>query len=158
MTKITQAPSLTQCTFYYRYYLLRTMKKADLADSYVDMLGPWRDMIDNGLTTFAENPDPTRSDYHAWSASPNYDLLATVCGIESAESGFKPVRIEPHLGPLTWVEGEMPHPLGDIEVKLKRKEGDGITGEVTLPKDLKGTFIFGDKTISLKPSQQKIDL
>jgi alpha-L-rhamnosidase len=46
-----------------------------------------------GLTTFAEKPDPTRSDCHAWSASPNYDFLATVAGIEPALPGFKTVKI-----------------------------------------------------------------
>ena len=33
------------------------------------------------LPTFAEKPDPTRSDSHAWSAPPNYNFLALVAGI-----------------------------------------------------------------------------
>jgi len=156
--RIAADQSLTQCTFYYRFYLFRAMKKAGLADEYVRMLGPWRDAIKKRLTTFPENPDPTRSDCHAWSASPNYDLLATVCGIEPAEPGFKTVRIAPHLGPLTWVEAKMLHPLGSIEVKLKRKEPDGITGTITLPAGLEGVFIFNGKTIHLKPGLQRIKL
>ncbi len=158
MQRIAAEPSLTQCTFYYRFYLFRAMKKAGLADEYVRMLGPWRDAIKKGLTTFPENPDPTRSDCHAWSASPNYDLLATVCGIEPAEAGFKSVRIEPHLGPLNWVEAKMTHTLGSIEVKLKRKGPNGITGTITLPAGLEGTFIFNGKTIHLKPGSQRIEL
>ena len=37
-------------------------------------------MLDLGLTTVPEKPEPTRSDSHAWSAHPNYGLLATVLG------------------------------------------------------------------------------
>ncbi len=101
MRRVDSDTSLVQCTFYYRFYLDEAMRKAGLADMYVDRLQPWRDMLAAGLTTFAEEPDPTRSDCHAWSASPNYNLLATVCGIESAEPGFKSVRVVPALGSLT---------------------------------------------------------
>jgi len=157
MQRVAEDTSLLQCTFYYRYYLLRAMKKAGLADRYIEMLTPWRDMIANGLTTFAENPDPTRSDCHSWSASPNYDLLATVCGIEPAEPGFKSVRIEPHLGLLAWVEGKMPHPAGDVTVRLQRKENGGIKGEITLPEKLTGTFVWRGKIVHLKPGSRAIE-
>ncbi len=156
--KIVGDSSLTQCTFYYRYYLLRAMKKVGLGDSYLDMLKPWRNMIQKGLTTFAENPDPTRSDCHAWSASPNYDLLATVCGIEPAEPGFRSVLIAPHLGPLAWVKGKMPHPFGDIEVKLEQVKNKKIKGQITLPQGLAGKFAWKGKTIHLKPGSNEIDL
>jgi alpha-L-rhamnosidase len=158
MEKVVSEKGLTQCTFYFRYYLVRAIKKVGLGDRYIEMLQPWRDMLKMGLTTFAENPEPTRSDCHAWSASPNYDLLATVCGIEPAEPGFKSVRIEPHLGPLTWVEGKMPHPLGDITVRFERDGKTGIKGSITLPPGLMGKFLWNGKSIDLKPGQQKIAL
>lgn len=158
MEKVADDPSLIQCTFYYRFYLTRAMKKAGLGDRYVEMLGPWRDMLDIGLTTFAEAPEPARSDCHAWSASPNYEFLATVCGIEPAQPGFKSVRIEPFPGPLEWIEGRMPHPLGEIRVQLKRKAKGRIEGTVVLPEGLKGKFIWGKKSIRLKGGQQKINL
>jgi hypothetical protein len=106
-------------------------------------------MLDLGLTTFAEKPDPTRSDCHAWSASPNYDFLATIAGIEPASPGFKTVKIEPHLGELTEIEGKMPHPDGTISFKLKRKGDTGIEGEITLPENLTGTFVWKGKTLKL---------
>ena len=77
-------------------------------------------MLDIGLTTFAERPEPTRSDCHAWSASPNYDLLATVAGIRPAAPGFKKVRISPALGDLNEIKAQMPHPMGMISVGLNR--------------------------------------
>ena len=38
---------------------------------YLAELGPWRTMLELGLSTWAETPEPTRSDSHAWSAHPN---------------------------------------------------------------------------------------
>jgi len=158
MEKVISEKGLTQCTFYFRYYLVRAIKKVGLGDRYIEMLQPWRDMLKIGLTTFAENPEPTRSDCHAWSASPNYDLLATVCGIEPAKPGFKSVRIEPHLGPLTWVEGKIPHPLGEITVRLERDGKTGIKGSITLPPGLTGKFFWNGKSADLKSGLQTITL
>jgi len=149
--------SLIQPTMYFRFYLTQAIKKAGLADNYLKTIDLWRDMIGMGLTTFAETPEPTRSDCHAWSASPTYDFLATVAGIEPASSGFKTVRIEPHLGELKYIEGKMPHPSGMIQFSLKRKGEKGISGEVILPENLTGVFIWQGKTLNLK-GQTEIEL
>jgi hypothetical protein len=153
--KLDTDPALIQATFYYRFYLFRALKKVGLAERYTEMLKPWDDMIATGLTTFAENPEPTRSDCHAWSASPNYDLLATVCGVEPAEPGFKSVKIEPHMGDLTYIKGKMPHPKGNILVDLKKTK-KGMTGKVSLPEELPGTFVWQGKNIPLKPGENTI--
>jgi hypothetical protein len=133
------------------------MKQAGLGDEYLSMLGPWREMLSRGLTTFAEQPDPTRSDCHAWSASPVYDLLATVCGIESASPGFATVRIEPHLGKLKHAEGKVMHPKGEILVSLARK-GDGLQASVTLPSGVTGSFVWNGKSTVLKSGEQTLQL
>ena len=114
-------------------------------------------MIGIGLTTFAENPEPTRSDCHAWSASPLIDFLATVCGVEPAEPGFKSVKIEPHLGTLQRVKGNVPHPNGIISVSLEQK-GKRLKGELTLPPDLVGTFKWRDNEMTLTAGVNKIDV
>ncbi len=129
-----------------------------MADLYYSQLKPWRGMLENGLTTFAENPDPTRSDCHAWSSSPNYDFLATICGIMPASPGFSSVLIQPALGELTKVRGSMPHPNGEIRVALQRKEIEGIIAEITLPAKLSGKFIWKGKEVILKSGKQKVVL
>jgi hypothetical protein len=68
MTKVLDDASLTQATYYFKFYLFRALQKAEMGDRYLDLLAPWRAMLDLGLTTWAETPDPTRSDSHAWSA------------------------------------------------------------------------------------------
>jgi len=139
---------LIQCSFYYRFYLLQALKKAGLGDNYISNLYPWKNMLEMGLSTFSEKSEPTRSDCHAWSASPNYDFLATVCGIEAGSPGFKTVNIEPHLGDLTFVEGKMPHPTGEIFVKYSKSKTWQV--EIILPKGIKGDFYWKGKKISLQ--------
>jgi alpha-L-rhamnosidase len=142
--------SLIQPTMYFRFYLTQALKKTGLADKYLETLGLWHEMLDKGLTTFAENPDPARSDCHAWSASPDYDFLATVAGIRPSSPGFKTVEIEPALGKLTYIKGQLPHPAGMIIFDLKRNGNDGISGEITLPEGLTGIFRWNGKEIDLK--------
>ncbi len=149
--------SLIQATTYFRFYLLRAMKAAGLGDQYLARLGPWREMLKLGLTTFAEKPDPTRSDCHAWSASPDYELLATVCGIEPAAPGFATVRIEPHLGHLKEVTARMPHPRGEIAVALRR-EGAGVAADISLPEGVTGTFVWAGRSVELRGGAQALHL
>jgi alpha-L-rhamnosidase len=141
--------TLIQPTMYFRFYLTQALKKTGLADLYLETLGLWSEMLQKGLTTFAENPDPARSDCHAWSASPDYDFLATVAGIRPASPGFKTVEIEPDLGKLTFIKGQVPHPAGMIIFDLKRSGADKITGEILLPEGLTGKFIWNGKSILL---------
>jgi hypothetical protein len=150
-------PSLTQATYYFRFYLFRAMKKAGLGDEYEAQLGPWRHMLALGLTTWAEMPEPGRSDCHAWSAHPNFDLLATVAGIEPAAPGFREVAIQPHLGPLKQLKATLPHPAGDIIVSYQR-QAKGLAADVTLPNKLSGWFYWNGKKVALHPGQQHLQL
>ncbi len=148
INEAVKSTKIIQCSFYYRFYLLQAMKKAGLGNNYIKNLEPWKNMITMGLSTFAEKPEPTRSDCHAWSASPNYDLLATVCGINPGTNGFKTVIIEPNLGELISVEGRIPHPNGEISVKYIFSKG--WTAEIILPKQIIGKFIWKGKSFSLR--------
>ena len=157
MKTILYDTTLDQATFYYRFYLMQALKKTGMANLYYSQLKPWRDMIAKGLTTFAEQPDPTRSDCHAWSASPLYDFLATICGIVPASPGFATVTIAPAPGELTSIEGNMPHPDGTITVSLTHT-GEHIKGTVSLPPNVKGTFVWQGKTIALHSGNQNVAL
>lgn len=149
--------SLSQATAYYRFYLMRALKKAGMADMYYSQLKPWRDMLQLGLTTFAEKDEPTRSDCHAWSASPNYDFLATICGIMPGSPGFATVKVEPALGELQEVTGKMPLPAGEITVHVKRKGAAGVSADLTLPPGVSGVFVWKGKTVKLKEGVQHVE-
>jgi hypothetical protein len=147
--------TLVQASTYFRFYLLRAMKRAGLGEEYLAELGQWRTMLGLGLTTFAEKPDQTRSDCHAWSASPVYEFLATVCGVEPASPGFATVRIEPHLGHLTRAEGVVPHPKGEIRVVFER-EGEALKAKVTLPEGVSGTLRWRGEELPIHPGEQAL--
>ena len=155
MKKVLADQKLTQCSYYFRFYLFRAMKKAGLADEYLSQLGPWRKMLDLGLTTWAETPEPTRSDCHAWSAHPNFDLLATVAGIESGAPGFAKVIIEPHLGSLERLQATLPHPQGEITVRYQHR-GLGLEADVTLPAQLSGWFSWQGNKLPLHGGSQNL--
>lgn len=148
--------SLIQATFYFKFYMFRAIKKAGMADRYFELLEPWYTMLNNGLTTFAEKPDPTRSDCHAWSASPNYDLLALVAGITPSAPGFKKVIIEPALGNLDYIRVTIPHPQGTLKVDLAKTTNRGLRGSIVLPPGLSGTIVWNNKTIKLHEGLQEI--
>lgn len=158
LEKVLYDSTLSQATFYYRFYLTRAMIRAGLGNLYYSQLTPWRDMLKTGLTTFAEQPDPTRSDCHAWSASPDYDFLATICGIVPDAPGFKKVLIRPQPGELKEVKGLMPVPAGMVEISFKRTGKNGITGEVTLPQNISGRLVWGGKEIKLTGGRQQFNL
>ena len=158
MNKVLDDKSLIQCTYYFRFYLAQALYKISFGDKYIGSLEPWKQALALGLTTFPENPEPSRSDCHAWSASPNYDLLATVCGIRPMEVGFSKVRIAPSLGNLKTVEAKIPHPKGEIKVSLKRSGKNGMIALVSLPKGIIGEFVWNGKKIPLNKEENNISI
>ncbi len=158
MERVLADATLTQATYYFSFYLFEALRKAGLADRYVERLEPWRGMLAMGLTTVPETPEPSRSDSHAWSAHPNYGLLATVLGVRPSAPGFRSVRIAPHLGPLQRAGGRVPHPLGDVDVKLVRAGEHGVRATVTLPAGLSGVFEWGERQVPLKSGSQEIEV
>jgi alpha-L-rhamnosidase len=139
---------------YFRFYLSRVLEKLGEGDRYLPELEPWREMLEVGLTTFAEIPDASvRSDCHAWSAHPDYDLLRIVAGIKPGSPGFRTVRVEPHLGTLGHLEAALPHPSGPISVSYRR-DGTALEAKITLPPGLTGEFAWRGSVRPLKPGEQ----
>lgn len=157
MERTLSDQSLTQASYYFRFYVLRAMRKAGLGDRYLAQLGPWREMLADGLSTFAEQPGNPRSDCHAWSAHPLIDLLATVAGIEPAAPGFARIRIAPHLGNLQSLEASMPTPRGAIATKYSVADGK-LTADLTLPSGVSGEFVWNGRTVALHAGAQHLTL
>jgi hypothetical protein len=142
-------------SYYFRFYLARALDHAGMADEYLDSIDPWRKMLTLHFSTWPEIPGNTRSDSHAWSAHPIYDLLTLVAGIGPGSPGFATVRIAPHLGSLPSLTATYPHPLGEIKVEYTRR-GAGLDATITLPESLIGSFAFKGKTWPLKPGRNEI--
>jgi hypothetical protein len=158
MEKTLADTSLIPCQLYFQFYLFNALQKAGMGDRYLERLQPWRNMLQNGLTTFSEWEVQPRSDCHAWSASPNYHLLSLVCGILPDSPGFRTVIIAPQLGPLRWVKGKMPHPRGTLLTDFKRSANGRLTGSVTLPEGVTGKLRWNGKELPLKNGKQEVKL
>ena len=157
--KLLSDGSLNQCTLYYKFYLYQALVKAGLGDHYLEWLDVWRDNMAMGLTTWGEDADifGTRSDCHAWGASPNIEFFRTVLGIDSDAVAFKRVKIEPHLGDLKEIGGTMPHPSGSISVHYKVK-GKKLQAEITLPEGIGGSFIWKGQENTLHSGKNSLCL
>lgn len=151
----TTPDGVLSASYYFRFYLARALDHAGMADDYLASIKPWRQMLALHFSTWPETPGATRSDSHAWSAHPIYDLLTLVAGIEPASPGFKTVRIAPHLGSLPSLTATYPHPDGMIHVEYHRR-GKGLEATVMLPAKLYGAFVFAGKTWPLRPGTNHI--
>ncbi|HEY4955684.1 MAG TPA: alpha-L-rhamnosidase C-terminal domain-containing protein, partial [Gemmatimonadaceae bacterium] len=156
MERVLADTTLTRSSYYFSFYVLEALRKAGLGDRYIERLAPWQAMLKLGLTSAPENPEPTRSDTHAWSAHPNYGLLATVLGVRPSSPGFRTVRIAPALGPLRRAEGRVPHPFGDIDIQLVREGQRGLRAEITLPRGLSGVIEWQGQRRPLREGRQII--
>ncbi len=144
----TAPGGILSCSYYFRFYLARALAHAGMAEDYLASLKPWRELLPLHFSTWPETPGETRSDSHAWSAHPDYDLLTLVAGIAPGAPGFASVRIAPHLGELKELTAKYPHPAGTIDVHFEKK-GNALTGEVTLPANLTGTLAWNGKEQTL---------
>ncbi|MFD2615390.1 alpha-L-rhamnosidase-related protein [Paenibacillus gansuensis] len=102
-----------------------------------EMRAYWGGMLDLGATSFWEEYDPSLQDSeqlsmygrpygkslcHAWGASPIYLLGKHYLGVRPLEPGYSLYVIEPNLGDLDWIEGEVPTPMGTIRVYADREK------------------------------------
>jgi alpha-L-rhamnosidase len=152
-----EVPNMTRATYYFRFYLARAIEHARMGDDYLRLLSPWKEMVSLGLTTWAEQPEPTRSDSHAWSAHPNFDLLTIVAGIRPATPAFATVVIEPHLGSLKHLAASEPHPGGHIDVEYS-VEATGVKARIALPSGITGELRWKAKTYPLHEGTQALSL
>ncbi len=151
------ADGLAQPGLFFLFYVHTALAKVGEGDHYLERLGDWHAMIERGLTTFAEVVDrpgsPSRSDCHAWSASPNIEIFRTVLGVDSAAPGFHRVSVRPHLGSLQSVSGSVPHPKGKVDVRI-----EAAAATVTLPEGVTGEFEWKSIRRELNPGVNRIPL
>ena len=139
---------LDRTTVYYRSYLIDAFRALRRPLDLYRCFDLWFTLEPLGMKTVLEQPEPTRSDCHAWGSHPMYHVLASVAGIRPAAPGFAAVRIEPQPGPLTAIRCSVPHPSG-LEVRLDLALGaDGRwTGEVATPPDVPFELVLNGETL-----------
>ncbi|MEP6846435.1 MAG: alpha-L-rhamnosidase N-terminal domain-containing protein [Panacibacter sp.] len=157
--KMLADTSLAPASIYFKYYLHMACTKAGMGNDYLDWLDIWRQNINMGMTTWAEisNISETRSDCHAWGASPNIEFFRTILGIDSDALGFSKIKIEPHLGNLTHINGSIPHPNGTVAASYQLENGKWKIA-IQLPQKTTGIFIWKEKQYTLKEGSNTFSL
>lgn len=133
---------------YATFWMLQGLYKAGMkTEALAQIRRYWGVMLRNNATSCWEgvNPDlagvePNEgaaiSQCHGWMAGPAYFFPAHILGIQPAAPGFSQVRITPDLTGLTYAQGTIPTPLGDIEISLEQEKGRELKGKVILPKGM----------------------
>lgn len=150
---------LAPASIYFKYYVHQALIKAGLGNDYLKWLDKWRENIHLGLTTWAETSDleNTRSDCHAWGASPNIEFYRTLLGIDSEDLGFKSIKIEPHLGDIQKISGEMPHPNGVIKIYYELKQNQ-LYAQIALPAGTQGRLVWKNNNYPLKSGNNTLTI
>lgn len=115
--KMIDADSLERTTVYFDHYLFEALGRVGRTDVILKRMALWFDLLNNGLRTVVEMPEPTRSDCHAWGAHPVYHYFTNLLGVQPMGLGMTQVRIRPNLGGLAWAEGTLRTPHGPIHVR-----------------------------------------
>lgn len=140
--------NLARATIYFSHYYLEACRELNRMDLFFERLNIWKSLPEIGMKTTYEMPGRSRSDNHAWGTHPYYHCFASILGIRPAEMGYRTVHIKPQLGHLNEASGKAIHPNGFIEAAFQKKDGK-LTGEISLPDDVKGTLELNGEIISL---------
>lgn len=152
-----------KCSFSTAYEWFRACEQAGVYEYTKPDLKRWIELPALGCTCCPETPGNTRSDCHAWSALPMYELICGMAGIRAGAAGWKSVRINPHLEELADLEGQVTTPKGNVEFVYRRKENvtDGNGGwnyHIVLPAGLDGEFIDENGNVRMLQGGHPYDL
>jgi hypothetical protein len=131
LSRMLDAPDLALCSYATSLDLFDALSIAGLTEA-ID-LSPWRLMLDQNLTTWAEDTVSQRSDCHAWGSVPIHHFHRNVLGVRSTDVGWRSVTVDPSLGDLTWAEGVVPTPYGAIRVRCTREADGRVNVDVSAP-------------------------
>ena len=136
-------PDIHRTTIYFSHYYFEALRKSKRMDYFFKEMPLWFNMKQNGLCTTLEQPEPSRSDCHAWGAHPLFHFYTSVCGIRPAAPGFKAIEITPQLEELEFVDVCMVHPQGEVKVDLKNNDGK-YSGTISTPEGVPTKLVLPD--------------
>jgi alpha-L-rhamnosidase len=153
--KYYEKPEGYRATYYFQHYRFEALAKLKKADVMLENIRQdWGKMIELGLKTTPEQPEPTRSDCHAWSAHPLYHFQTKILGITPLEANR--FEFQPSLCDLEWADGFVSTGKGPIHVSIE-KTALGWKATIVVPEGIivsipsvKG-MISGPKTATIDP-------
>ncbi|MCD7973842.1 MAG: alpha-L-rhamnosidase N-terminal domain-containing protein [Candidatus Azobacteroides sp.] len=156
MQRVVSDASLAPATIYFTYYVNQALNKVGMGDLLTEQLGIWKEQLGLGLTTWAEEPEPSRSDCHAWGASPNIEFYRILLGIDSDAPGFRKIRIAPNPGTIRDISGSIPHPEGTVSVKYEIDKKGNLTASIRIPETVTGSFCWKGEEYPLSGGKEQV--
>lgn len=145
MRRTFEEEDVLRCYFSTCYELFRACEKAGCYELTGRQMDWWIGLLDERCATCPETPSNSRSECHAWSALPMYELIAVMAGIRREPGRPDRVEICPHMDYLPDLEGKMVTEYGDILFCYVPEE-KGMRYEITLPEGMTGRFLRKDGT------------
>lgn len=71
---------------------------------------------------------------HGWASGPTPWLTEHVLGIKVMKAGCKVIKLEPHLGYLSFAEGTFPTPYGIVKVRHVKQANGKVVSTISAPK------------------------
>lgn len=135
--------TLADCSFFGYYFVRQALWETGGCDLQRE-LQPWFEMLNYGLTTWAEDTTYWRSLSHGWSSNPSIDFFTRVLGVTALEPGFRKARIQPAIGHFSSFSGAVATPHGFIRVAW-----DSATGhlDVEVPPGVNARLELGDEQV-----------
>lgn len=139
-----------KCTFSTAYEWFRACAKTGVYDLTIRDMDGWIELPGKGCTCCPETPVDSRSECHAWSALPMYEMIGGMAGVCAQSEGWKQILVKPQT------EAYRKSGLNDLSGKVTTPNGtiafnyvyDSQTGKwnyvITLPKDMEGKFVGAD--------------
>ncbi|KAH8678390.1 Six-hairpin glycosidase-like protein [Xylariales sp. PMI_506] len=116
---------LAQASLAMSFYVFRAASEAGVYEEcWPVLIEPWKRMIGDKMTTWAESESMMRSDCHGWSAAPLWEIGTEILGVRQRSRAY-----------LERVRGE---PKDASEVEVKPRKG--------LVSDIKADVLVGDQT------------
>lgn len=142
------AEDVLKVTFSTSYEWFRALEKTGMYEMTEENMELWKVLPALGCTTCPETPGNTRSDCHAWSALPIYEMIRVIAGIAPEGDGWKKARICPHMDYLPDLEGEAATPKGAVRFSYRtriREDGEKeYEYQITLPEGMDALFVGSD--------------
>ena len=118
MRRTIEHQTMPRCSYAMKHYVFRALEKTELYTEFFEsMTQPWKNMVENNLTTCPEDDVNFRSDCHGWSANPIYEIVACLHGIRPSAPGFKSVQLLPKRELLKTAVARYKLPSGCLSVR-----------------------------------------
>ncbi len=133
-----------KATFPAAFEWFRALEFAGMYGEIRAFLDDWAALPALGCTTCPETPKGARSECHAWSALPMYEMMRTIAGVLPKGIGWERVTVAPHRMDLASFDAVVPTPKGAVEISC-HTDADGTERyALVLPANLAGTFVYPD--------------